>query len=104
VLLKKSSGSRKQSQVQSQKVNIESPEHGVTDEITCAFFDSTSTEMPSWQRKKALQQKSVKVLFFRGEVKRVFCHLLLNKTCTSKLNDREDKSCFILEEKKAEDE
>lgn len=85
-------------QVQGQKVNIASAEHGMTDEVCCAYVDYALGGMPSWQQQQAMERNSVKILFFKGRVKRVFCHHLSSQHgCKSKRNPEKDRTCFMLD-------
>lgn len=84
-------------QRQEQVVHIASAEHGMTDEVKCAYVDWLTAGMPSWQQQKAMQMRSIKILFFKGKVQRVFCHHLVRGDCTSNRNPQGQKRCFMLD-------
>jgi hypothetical protein len=84
-------------QHQAQAVNIANAEHGMTDEVKCAYVDWVIATMPSWQKRRVMQEKSLKILFFKGKVQRVFCHHIIEGKCTSGHNSRVQKRCFMLD-------
>jgi hypothetical protein len=84
-------------QHQAQAVNIASAEHGMTDEVRCAYVDWVMASMPSWQKRMAMQEKFIKVLFFKGKVQRVFCHHIIDGNCASSLNAHRQRRCFMLD-------
>lgn len=87
-------------QQQTQYINVSSAEHGMTDEVRCAYASYSVAQMPSWLKGEMVREKYVKLLFFQGEVKRVLCHHLKGRKCVSPLRSGNDSECHLLEPKR----
>ena len=85
-------------QQQQQVTNISDAEHGMTDEVNCAYVDFTLPQLPAWRSQQAALIHTVKLLFFKGEIRRVFCHHFDKGLCTSKLNNTTGKKCIMTED------
>jgi hypothetical protein len=71
--------------------------HGVVKTLRCLYVDNTSKGMPSWQRTRAMEDKRVAVLVFRGHVRRVFCQHLQYNLCCSETNPNVGRLCLFAE-------
>ncbi|MFH0948420.1 MAG: hypothetical protein V1833_05415 [Elusimicrobiota bacterium] len=85
---------KKTSQEQYQSINVANAEHGMTDSIRCRFVaeDTGSIPMgPAFLR----MANEVKVLIYKGEVKKVFCSYFENGNCKSPYNNEQEKKCYL---------
>jgi len=82
-------------QRQHQNINIANDVHGMTDDVVCAFVDYNIKGMPTYKSTWAQNQVTVKILIYKGEVKKIFCHHYSNGRCTSEYNNYEEKKCYL---------
>lgn len=68
---------------QKQSINVAQQEHGLVEQITCAYHGQT------------LIRQAINIMIYHGQVSRVFCEFYQGKLCTSPFHKGSVKICNI---------